>query len=50
MLVAIFAVVLNLLPWQWMPAAVAITATVLGVNFIGDGLRDAIDPKTVRRG
>jgi peptide/nickel transport system permease protein len=43
-------VVLNLLPWQWMPAAVAITATVLGVNFIGDGLRDAIDPKTVRRG
>jgi peptide/nickel transport system permease protein len=42
-------VVLNLLPWQWMPAAVAITATVLGVNFIGDGLRDAIDPKTVRR-
>jgi peptide/nickel transport system permease protein len=43
-------VVLNMLPWQWMPAAVAITATVLGVNFIGDGLRDAIDPKTVRRG
>jgi peptide/nickel transport system permease protein len=42
-------VVLNLLPWQWMPAAVAITATVLGVNFIGDGLRDAIDPKTVKR-
>jgi peptide/nickel transport system permease protein len=43
-------VVLNMLPWQWMPAAVAITATVLGVNFIGDGLRDAIDPRTVRRG
>ena len=43
-------VVLNLMPWQWIPAAIAITATVLGVNFIGDGLRDAIDPKTVKRG
>lgn len=47
---AISPVVLNQLPWQWVPAAIAITATVLGVNFIGDGLRDAIDPKTVKRG
>jgi peptide/nickel transport system permease protein len=47
---AVSPVVLNQLPWQWMPAAVAITAMVLGVNFIGDGLRDALDPKTVRRG
>src|SRR4029079_14906567 len=44
---AISAVVLNTLPWQWMPAAAAITLMVLGVNFIGDGLRDALDPKTV---
>ncbi len=43
-------VVLNQLWWQWMPAAAAITLTVLGVNFIGDGLRDAIDPKTSKRG
>ena len=43
-------VVLNQLPWQWMPAAAAITLMVLGVNFIGDGLRDALDPKTVKRG
>ena len=43
-------VVLNQLPWQWIPAAIAITLMVLGVNFIGDGLRDAIDPKTVKRG
>jgi peptide/nickel transport system permease protein len=43
-------VVLNQLPWQWMPAAAAITLTVLGVNFIGDGLRDALDPKTIKRG
>jgi peptide/nickel transport system permease protein len=47
---AVSPVVLNTLPWQWMPAAAAITLTVLGVNFIGDGLRDALDPKTVRRG
>jgi peptide/nickel transport system permease protein len=46
---AISPVVLNTLPWQWVPAAIAITTTVLGVNFVGDGLRDAIDPKTVRR-
>jgi peptide/nickel transport system permease protein len=46
---AISPVVLNQLWWQWVPAAIAITAMVLGVNFIGDGLRDAIDPKTVRR-
>ena len=42
--------VLNDVPWQWMPAAVAITLMVLGVNFIGDGLRDALDPKTAKRG
>jgi peptide/nickel transport system permease protein len=42
--------VLNQLWWQWVPAAIAITLTVLGVNFIGDGLRDALDPKTIKRG
>ena len=42
--------VLNDVPWQWMPAAAAITLMVLGVNFIGDGLRDALDPKTAKRG
>lgn len=47
---AVSPVVLNQLWWQWVPAAVAITATVLGVNFIGDGLRDAIDPRTIKRG
>lgn len=46
---AISPVVLNTLPWQWVPAAIAITSTVLGVNFIGDGLRDALDPKTTKR-
>ncbi|HEV8672150.1 MAG TPA: ABC transporter permease, partial [Candidatus Limnocylindria bacterium] len=36
-------------PWMWMPPAVAIAATVLAINFIGDGLRDALDPRHVVR-
>jgi peptide/nickel transport system permease protein len=38
--------VLENFPWQWMPAGAAIVITVLAVNFIGDGLRDAFDPRT----
>jgi peptide/nickel transport system permease protein len=45
---AVSPVVLTQLPWQWVPAAIAITATVLAVNFIGDGLRDAIDPRATK--
>lgn len=37
--------VLEGFPWQWMPAGAAIVLTVLAVNFIGDGLRDALDPR-----
>ena len=32
-------------PWQWVPAGVAIVLTVLATNFVGDGLRDALDPR-----
>lgn len=32
-------------PWLWMPAGVAVVLVVLSVNFIGDGLRDAFDPR-----
>ncbi len=32
----------------WMPAGVCIVIAVLGFNFIGDGLRDALDPKARR--
>ena len=32
----------------WIPAGVLIVLTVLGFNFIGDGLRDAFDPKSKR--
>ena len=32
-------------PWMWMPPAIMILVNVLAINFIGDGLRDALDPK-----
>lgn len=32
----------------WIPAGMCILITVLGFNFIGDGLRDAFDPKMKR--
>lgn len=34
-------------PWMWMPPALMTLFTVLCVNFIGDGLRDAIDPRLI---
>ena len=43
-------VILNDVPWMWLPAGVFITVTVLAVNFIGDGLRDAFDPRASKRG
>ncbi len=33
-------------PWLWIPPGVAIVLTVLAVNLIGDGLRDALDPRS----
>lgn len=45
------AATLQLLPWTWVPPALAIASIVLAINFIGDGLRDALDPRSnVRRG
>jgi peptide/nickel transport system permease protein len=32
-------------PLIWVPAGVCIVIAVLGFNFVGDGLRDALDPK-----
>jgi peptide/nickel transport system permease protein len=37
------------LPWVWVPPALAIALIVLAINFVGDGLRDAVDPRAVRR-
>ncbi|PWI58352.1 oligopeptide ABC transporter permease [Sulfoacidibacillus thermotolerans] len=32
-------------PYSWIPPALMIILTILSVNFIGDGLRDAFDPQ-----
>ena len=32
-------------PWMWIPAGVVLVATVVCINFVGDGLRAALDPK-----
>lgn len=41
-------VVLQYYPNQWIPAGVLIVLAVLAFNFVGDGLRDAFDPKARR--
>mgnify|MGYP000486196343 FL=1 len=37
--------VLQTKPWTWLPPGLMIFLTVLSINFIGDGLRDALDPR-----
>ena len=32
--------------WLWIPAGVLIILLVMGINFIGDALRDVLDPQT----
>lgn len=32
-------------PWLWVPPGLMISLCVLAINFIGDGLRDALDPR-----
>ncbi|MFV0520645.1 MAG: oligopeptide ABC transporter permease [Lachnospirales bacterium] len=40
---------LNNRPWIWIPPGVAIFLAVVSINLIGEGLRDAFDPKSDRR-
>jgi peptide/nickel transport system permease protein len=42
--------VLKAAPWFWLPPGILIGLLVLGVNFVGDGLRDALDPRSRRQG
>lgn len=35
-------------PWLWFFPGTLILLTVLGINFVGDGLRDAFDPRSAR--
>ena len=38
--------VLTARPWVWLPPGICIVLVVIGFNFIGEGVRDALDPKT----
>ena len=38
--------VLENLPWMWIVPGTLIITTVLAINFVGDGLRDAFDPRS----
>lgn len=35
-------------PWLWAPPGVVIILLVLSINFVGDALRDAVDPRNLR--
>lgn len=35
-------------PWLWFFPGMLILLIVLGINFVGDGLRDALDPRSTR--
>ena len=37
--------VLTKQPWLWIPPGVMIVVLVMAINFVGDALRDALDPK-----
>jgi peptide/nickel transport system permease protein len=43
------ASILVLQPWLILPPAVLIILTVLAFNLLGDGLRDALDPRSLQR-
>lgn len=36
--------VLERMPWLWVPPGIMILISVLAINFVGDGMRDALDP------
>lgn len=40
--------VLTKQPWLWIPAGTLIVVLVMAINFIGDALRDALDPNSGR--
>jgi peptide/nickel transport system permease protein len=37
--------ILESMPWLWLPPGLMIALSVLSINFVGDGLRDALDPR-----
>ncbi|MCC6792900.1 MAG: ABC transporter permease [Thermomicrobiales bacterium] len=43
------ATILQTMPWLWAPPGFLIAIAVLSINFVGDGLRDALDPRGSHR-
>ncbi|MCM1087991.1 MAG: ABC transporter permease [Muribaculaceae bacterium] len=41
--------VLTRQPWQWIPPGLLIVILVIAINFVGDALRDALDPNSEKR-
>ena len=37
------------MPWLCVPPGLMIAVCVLSINFIGDGLRDALDPQSISK-
>ncbi len=37
--------IIETMPWMWVPPGLLVAICVLSINFIGDGLRDALDPR-----
>lgn len=42
------SVVFQNYPWNWIPAGIMCLLTVISINLVGEGLRDAFDPKDIR--
>lgn len=40
--------VLTMKTWMWIPACIVLLITVVSINFVGEGVRDALDPKMRR--
>jgi peptide/nickel transport system permease protein len=40
--------ILEGMPWLWLAPGIMIALAVLSINFIGDGLRDAVDPRSLK--
>jgi peptide/nickel transport system permease protein len=37
---------LQIAPWMWIFPGLLIVITVMSINFLGDGLRDSLDPQS----
>ena len=36
---------LESMPWLWLPPGLMIFLVIISINFLGDGLRDLLDPR-----